>query len=369
MLATEWWTKYNSDIFFRARVNVILLQVAFGIAVFVVFWLALIEVQENIASAIANGISDLISKDTEAVSAEYVLTRIEEARAFEFSKLFFLALVFGVLFGYFISRATLSPARSALAAQKRFIGNIAHELRTPLSVIKTNMEVLLMGGALDTETRETVSDTVSEVDRASEIINNILSLDPTLSPNKLEFRNVDFGDIAESAVGKIAALARNQKLEVMFRKRGEYRMVVGNGTALEQITINLLKNSIEHTKEGGRITVTVEPDYRGFVEMQVRDTGSGIQREDLFHIFDPYYRSIGARTRKDAAGTSGLGLTIVSEIVKAHHGKVSVYSVLGRGTTVTVKIPCPPSTTAEKKRRSKSPSSDEVFMDFSSPLF
>lgn len=365
--ATDLWSRYRSDIFFRTEWNVIALQVLFGVAVLIVFWVILQSVQENIGQAMAESIAQII-QDGELPAEADILAEIEITRTQELFKLFLVAMLFAIVFGYIISHVTLSPARSALESQKRFISNIAHELRTPLSIIKTNTEVLLMRPDTNDHTREKLGETIEELDRSSDIINNLLSLDSYLQPNRVEFHNVDLGKVADEAVKKLESLAQSKGVGLSLKKSGSYRLVWGSTTALEQVAVNLIRNSITHTPEDGHVVITVTPDYRGHISLTVRDTGEGIRQKDLFHIFEPYYRGEDSRIRGSAS--SGLGLTIVSEIVKSHHGKISVKSAEGRGTVVTILLPCgtePPATIREAIAEADVEFEDEVAVDFSRP--
>lgn len=337
-LATALWHRYRTDIFFQARWNVIGLQIVFGITAFALFWVALQNAQQNISTAIAQGIVNIVSSGGQ-ITGTVVLEQIQATRESEFLKLIIVTVLVAGLFGLFVSRATLLPARSALAAQKRFISNVAHEVRTPLSIIKTNTEVLLMDESIRASTRTVLDETIEEVDRASETLHNLLSLDLYLQQSQvLEFETVKLDEVATAAVQKMKKLTHNRDLLVKVRKLGKYLKVRGNRAALEQVMINLLRNAVAHTPDGGSITVTVAPDYRGFIMLTVQDTGSGIDRKDLPHIFEPYYRAETSRVR--TTGNSGLGLTIVSEIVKLHGGQIAVQTKKGKGTTFTVHIPC-----------------------------
>ncbi len=111
----------------------------------------------------------------------------------------------------------------------------------------------------------------------------------------------------------------------------------GNTSALEQIITNVLKNAIHYSHHGGTLLVTLGPDYHGSVDFLVEDHGVGIKRQDLEHIFEPFYRADSSRNR--ASGGSGLGLAIVAELVKLHVGKIRVSSVPGKGTMVAVSLP------------------------------
>lgn len=248
-----------------------------------------------------------------------------------------IILVMTICFGYIIAYIALKPTRNALASQKQFIGNVAHELRTPLAIIKTNIEVALLEGKLNPKLRDTLIGNVDELDRTSDIINNLLSLNTLLNPERVEFSNINLGTVAEMAVAKLSALSKQKKITISVTK-GEFLIVWGNSVALEQVAINLIKNAIIYTPLDGSIDVTVAPNYRGYIELRVRDNGVGIAREDLFHVFEPFYRADRSRSR--AHGGSGLGLTIVSELVKLHRGKITMQSTEKHGTTALVSLPC-----------------------------
>ena len=343
--------------------HVISLQVAFGFGVFLLFWFALQQVQQHISESIASGIIDIVASHG-TVTAAGIMARIEQTREAEFIRLFVISFGAALFFGILIMRATLSPAKNALAAQKRFIGNIAHELRTPLSIIKTNTEVLMLEHQEDKELHATLQENVSEVDRASDIINNLLSLNTYLDPGRIKFTETDMIPVVKDAVHALRQLAERKKIDITVHTRGEYHTVLGNETALEQVVINIIRNAISHTPANGAISITLEPDYLGSIVTTIQDTGSGIAQVDLLHIFEPYYRAESSRVR--AKGGSGLGLTIVSEIVKAHRGTIAVQSAIGHGTSVKVAIPCAPAKDGADARDKKAKADSEtVTMDFS----
>lgn len=359
-LGTDWWHKYQSDIFLRAKIHVISLQIAFSVGVFVLFWFALEQVQQNISTSIATGILDIIASNG-TITATDILARIEQTRETEFIRLFVISISAALFFGILIMKATLSPAKDALGAQKRFISNIAHELRTPLSIIKTNSEVLLLEHPEEGSLYDTLKDTVFEVDRASDIINNLLSLNTYLDPGRIKFSEINMGVVITNAIRALRQLADNKQIEITVHTRGEYHTVLGNETALEQVVINVVRNSIIHTPKGGQVTISIEPDYLGSIVLTIQDTGSGIAQVDLLHIFEPYFRAESSRVR--AKGGSGLGLTIVSEIVKAHRGSIAVQSALGHGTTMKITLPCAP--TQGPLTKKEGPDTETVTMDFS----
>ncbi|HEX8946658.1 MAG TPA: HAMP domain-containing sensor histidine kinase [Candidatus Paceibacterota bacterium] len=250
----------------------------------------------------------------------------------------FAATMLGLaaLFGSLVARLALAPVRKALRAQKEFIGNIAHELRTPLSIIKTNIEVRLLDANIPPEARALHTSNLEELDRISDIIHNLLSLNALVQPERIHFEDVDVGKLAHRTVYKLTHLASSKSTTITVRI-GKMHTAWGNASAIEQVLTNLLKNALNHT-EGGNISIDIEQRHRDLLSIVVHDTGKGIKREDLVRIFEPFYRSDQARTRVGGAG-SGLGLAIVSELVKIHHGRIDVKSAPRHGTIVTVMLP------------------------------
>jgi signal transduction histidine kinase len=151
---------------------------------------------------------------------------------------------------------------------------------------------------------------------------------------------VDLGEIAARVLARHTPVAASRGIELVARASGTVR-VLGNATALDQVLDNLIKNAIAYTPKGrgSAVTVSIEPDYRGKVALTVTDTGIGIKQEDLFHIFEPFYRGDTSRARGIGTGSSGLGLAIVNEIVRLHHGAIRIRSVVGTGTSIRILLP------------------------------
>lgn len=239
-------------------------------------------------------------------------------------------------FTFLITRLTLRPSKNAMESQKRLISDIAHELRTPLAIIKTNNEVLLMDQNINPEIKSKLKENTEDIDRMSEIINNTLSFNSLLRPERIKFDNVDLGKVVDSSVKGLRRLAEKKHLEITMKKIPP-NIVWGNAVALEQIATNLLKNAINYTPKGGAVTIRISPDYYGSVILTVEDTGIGISKYDLMRIFEPFYRT--ERSRSRGSGSSGLGLTIVSELVKIHSGVLTIKSLENEGTIAVVALP------------------------------
>jgi signal transduction histidine kinase len=243
-------------------------------------------------------------------------------------------------FGLLLFRFMLLPTRNTLHYQKIFISNVAHELRTPLSIIKTSTEVALLDEKVSASTRGTFTEIVRELDRISEIINNLLSLGSLTRPERMRLTNVDLNPLVDRVMERHLPLAQERAIALTVKK-DNYAVVWGNATALEQVVTNLVKNAIMYTQKNGKgsVGVSLHPDYQGSVSLSVTDNGIGISERDLAHIFEPFYRADASRARNTYATGSGLGLTIVNEIVRAHHGKIYIESARNQGTTVSVSLP------------------------------
>ena len=327
VLGTGFARKYRFDIFFRTETTIVLLQTGFILLVIVL------------------------------IVAEAAFAHFDHYNTLSIGAV--IVTVTAIL-GYVMARLTLAPTRTALIAQKRFVSNIAHEIRTPLSILKTNSEIALLEQSLDIRVQKLFHSNIEEVDRISYTINNLLSMGSFLQSEKINFVDVDLGKTIDNVLAVLTPLARHKHIS-LTEKKSEYRTVVGNAAAIDQIVANIIKNAIAYTAPGGKIAITVEPNYRGSMDFIVEDTGVGISQKDLDSIFEPFYRTDYSRNR--SFGGTGLGLAIVNELVRLHHGKVSVQSILGKGTTVQVSLPCG-EPARETKEKSGSKKANEVVFDF-----
>ncbi len=366
---TGWLRSYRDDTFLRTEINVIALQVAFALVIIALIAVSFTLLYRNISFAIIEGIRASIASPEPASLGPAIVSEVEHIRTLNLVIIISIVVVTTTVFGYIIARITLRPARNALESQKQFIGNIAHELRTPLSTIKTSTEVALLDTSIPDSLKETFTSTIEELDRISQIINNLLSLSILVHPEEMKFTPVDMSTLVTSVIENYAALTESNKIEVTART-GSDMYAWGNATALEQIVGNIFKNAISFTPRGGRIRVTIDRTLYSDIELTIQDSGVGIARKDLYHIFEPFYRAEQSRTRirKDSrarVGGSGLGLTIVSELIKAHHGRIIVRSTLRRGTTVSIILPSPRANSTTQLHPVPDEAAGEIAMDFS----
>ena len=365
---TAWLHKYRGDIFFRTEVNVVGLQALFAITIIGLIVISFSILYHNISFAIVNGISESLASNAPTLMGPQIIAEVENIRTLNLLTIVGVVIAVTLVFGYIIARITLRPARNALESQKQFIGNVAHELRTPLSIIKTNIEVALYDDSMAGELKQTLLSNVEELDRVSHIINNLLSLSALVHPEEMEFAAVDLSATVAQVVEQYTALAKSKELEVTVRT-GTQMDVWGNATALQQIIGNILKNAITYTSRGGHVRITLDRTLYGHVELSVQDSGIGIPRKDLYRIFEPFYRAERSRARPNVGAVtnsgSGLGLTIVSELVKAHEGRITIRSSVGHGTTVTVLLPAANSHDMSDVHPAHLTTQSEVAIDFS----
>lgn len=335
---TDLTRRYHENPFFRSTVNVIALQallvvlsvIVFGAAIWYQQHATITVIQERRAAIRAGQTLTPESLDI------YLRTVRDHTLGASFGVLILLALTFGFL----SSRFALRPSKESLQVQKRFIGNIAHEIRTPLAIIKTNTEVALMDPRIAPDVKTTMETTLSELTRISETINNLLSFDALVRPGRISSERIDLAKIIATVVERHTALAESRSISLTAAIDGPLP-IIGNEVAVEQVFTNLVKNAINYTPEhsDGSVTVLASVvDDNALVS--VADTGIGIAKKDLYHVFEPFYRADTSRTRGiGSAGTSGLGLAIVNDIVRLHRGTITLRSAVGRGTTIEISLP------------------------------
>lgn len=327
------------DPYLRSEVGVIALQGAYALVILLFSVGALFVVYQHSIDGYTRALSAILTSPAPLSLPAKAAADLEQAQTR--SVLWLSALIGAVsaLFAVLITRAALRPTRQALQAQKRFLRDLAHELRTPLSIIRTNIEVRLLDGELPIEAEQAERENLSEIERITGTLDNMFSLGPlAVVDSAVAASDVDIGKIAHRVTARFAAFARSQSTRLRLRIAGGRASARGNATAIEQIISHILKNALQHTKHGD-VIIRVRPSKYGFVELSISDTGSGIPREDLEHVFEPFYRGNRARSRGDDGGGSGLGLPIASELVKSHGGRIGVKSAVGVGTTVIVDLP------------------------------
>jgi signal transduction histidine kinase len=218
-------------------------------------------------------------------------------------------------------------------AQRNLVADVAHELRTPVAVLQAGHEAMLDG--ITKPTPENLSSLRDEVLRLSRRLEDLHEL-ASAEAAAMQLR-VDPHDLADIGADAAAALADPFEVAgVGLGRELSSVSVLCDYDRIREVIINLLMNALKYTPAGGAVCLEALPGSGGLARLRVTDTGVGIEPDDLPHVTERFFR--GQHSRGMAAG-SGLGLTIVAELVKAHHGELAISSKPGQGTRVTVTLP------------------------------
>jgi len=222
-------------------------------------------------------------------------------------------------------------------SRQEFVANVSHELKTPIASMKVLADSLLAQGDAPPELyREFLEDIAAEVDRENKIITDLLSLvkmDKTAADLKLSVVNVN--DLTELILKRLRPIARKQDVEVVLESNRVVE-VEADEVKLTSIISNLVENAIKYNQKHGWVKVILDADHQ-FFTMDVCDSGIGIPKESIDHIFERFYRVDKSHSRE--IGGTGLGLAIARSAVLMHRGSIQVKSVEGEGTTFSIKIP------------------------------
>jgi signal transduction histidine kinase len=219
-----------------------------------------------------------------------------------------------------------------LETQRAFLADSSHELRRPLTVLRTNIDIL-RDPSLPAEEREAcLQEMRTEAEAMSHLLSDLLLLSRE-GRQEIQHAPVDWSSVCEQAAARLRAQDRRHDLVAEIAPGAR---VQGDGKRLGQMLWNLLENAAQYTPDGGRIALHLRL-MDGLARLEVEDTGIGIAPGDLPHIFDRFFRAEDARTFHSDG--NGLGLAIVKYIVEAHDGNVEVNSQPGRGTTMVVNLP------------------------------
>lgn len=227
---------------------------------------------------------------------------------------------------------TLERLERLFNAQRRFVADVSHEMRTPLTTIQGNMDLMRRFGP-DQEAMEAIS---SETRRMSRLVEDLLLLAKADAGRlTIERSPVELDTLVLEVYNQAQTLSGSSGVSVVLGSIDQTR-VMGDADRLKQLLLNLVSNGLKYTPAGGSVTITLSRD-NGFAEVSVRDTGIGIPLEDQPHIFDRFYRVDKARSRAD--GGTGLGLSIARWIAQVHDGTLQVHSTVGKGSNFVLRLP------------------------------
>ncbi len=220
--------------------------------------------------------------------------------------------------------------------RRRAMADVAHELRTPLSVLQIDLESIEDG--LTNPTPEVIARLRDEVALLNRLVEDLRMLSLAEAGElQMEIHPLDLRELVQSAVERMQGAAREKGVALSAALPDGLSPVAGDRQRLAQVLLNLLSNALRHTPAGGRINVAARQVGDAEVQVAVQDSGDGIPADELPHVFERFYRTDLARGR--GTGGSGLGLTIVRSLIEAQGGRIWVDTVVGQGSTFAFALP------------------------------
>ena len=229
----------------------------------------------------------------------------------------------------------LTELRNLQTTRRELIGNISHEFRTPLAGIKAMVETLRDGAVDDKKVaRDFLTRMDDEVERLTQIVAELTELSRIETGKaELSLEPVNLNLLIEEVIIQLSHQVERQQLSVDKKFAADLRSVQADKERVRQVVVNLIHNAIKFTSPGGKITVATQA-HGGSVTVDISDTGIGIAKNDLPHIFERFYKVDRARS----GGGTGMGLAIAKHVVEAHGGKIRVQSEEGKGSTFSFSL-------------------------------
>ena len=247
----------------------------------------------------------------------------------------FAALVLVAAGGFLLVRKSTAPIERSMIFMRRFMADAAHELRTPITVLRTRAEVALQQPREIAHYESALRSVETEARRLGGIVDSLLVLARADSGEReIERERFFLDDVAIDAAGAARVVARQKGVEVAVEEFEE-TPVVGDPSLVRQLIMILLDNAVKFTDRDGEVRVHVSM-HQGAPTFIVEDTGIGIKSEEISRVFQRFFRGETARSRTDGAG---LGLSIASWIAREHGAEISLTSEPGKGTRVVVTFP------------------------------
>jgi signal transduction histidine kinase len=252
-----------------------------------------------------------------------------------------IGILVSLLLGYLIAGRSIKPIKEAYMVKQRFVANASHELRTPLSIIMLSSETLEREMANSSGfLQQTVGDIKDEAINMKGLVENLLFLARNdASSLNIEKEQLDIGEMLHKNISSYRNFSDEKDIIINSQIEDNLKLL-GDRKLLNSMISVLLDNAIKYTPPGGSLTITgiySKGRRNNHIEIRVEDTGVGISKEDLSHIFERFYRVESSRSKH--TGGYGLGLSIVKEIIDYHHGSIAVTSEIDKGSCFVVSLP------------------------------
>jgi heavy metal sensor kinase len=233
----------------------------------------------------------------------------------------------------------IARLEDALQHNRRFVADASHEMRTPLTIMRGELEAIVEAARADTVLQAKAASVLEEVERLARIVEGLFAISRLdAGEAQKEWVRFDLAKLVSATAEQMCLLAEDKNIKVTCNADREV-FVAGDRARLKQVVVNLLDNAIKYTSAGGKIRLSAVA-CDGKAVFEVEDNGIGIPEDARPHIFERFFRVDKARSRE--MGGAGLGLSIVKSICAAHGGQVDFYSTEGRGSRFKVELPLAP---------------------------
>lgn len=240
------------------------------------------------------------------------------------------------IIGVVIILQDVTEIRKLENMRKDFVANVSHELKTPLTSIKGFVETLQSGASLDLETQDRFLNIIEiETDRLTYLIQDLLILSEIENKDNVEEEKIYIRENVNQIMNVLEEQAKKKNIKIEVKIDDE-PYIFGNSGWFKQMLINLIDNAIKYTKENGFVDLEIYKDLKN-LNINVLDTGIGIDKEHLDRLFERFYRVDKSRTRE--VGGTGLGLAIVKHIILSFDGEIDIESEVDKGTKIYIKLP------------------------------
>lgn len=326
----EWATALKHNVFHVARLKLTFLYLSIIAVILIIFSVVLYySLSQNIHDNLGG---EFLDEQTQKSVTLKMTDQLQTTIIF----IDLLILIISSGLSYFLAGKTLQPIQQAMEKQKQFTADAAHELRTPLAVIQTNLEVALKEKDGNQGRKQVlITNALEEVKLMARLTEDLLALS-RLENTKQDytFEKIDIAQLVNKVVEKMQNLAIKKQIHLSVASLPT-AFIEGEINDLERLIMNIINNAIQFTPPGGFVHVTADRFDKKML-IRIQDTGVGISEKDLSHVFERFYRADKARERGNG---TGLGLSIAQEIAYKYKGNIHIKSTLGKGTTVTITFP------------------------------
>ena len=326
---TKWKINNKIDAFFVARLR---LTFYYSITAVVILGGSSIILYNTILSNLTESIMNNIFLNPDISSL--IIDKAQDILLNRFVTIDAIIIFFVVILGFLLTEKTLEPIKLNMEKQKRFIADASHELRTPIAIVISGLEVNLSNKKLDLiSARKTLLDTLEEMREFSKLSNDLLNLSKYDTKIQMTFELFSLDEFVKNIIEKNKNLANLKNISIEAKLESDAN-ISGNKIELSRVFFNILDNAIKYSPSGGVIFVSDKVISNKYI-ITISDSGDGIPKELISKIFDPFFRGDTSRNKSGA----GLGLTLSKKIIENHKGTISIKSEVNKGTNVIISLP------------------------------